>query len=1021
MSNQSRFSCSYCGNLHATQRALTQHLSKAVLCRAANLGAKKALNSSLHKPFLLPHSNITGGKSNVDLASVPNAPVRPWSEVPTGGAKLAPDRFQFNQNAAQHEDEFAVPEEDDTDLEDNEPQNEEKDQRTYNSIYKDYYSYVQEAKENVKMPNKYQVALDLMQILRRTDASLGTYNEVMAWHFRSTGKIQGHQKANKSPDFVSREALFRFLKRRYNRDVGYSIQTPVILPSCGQKANVVTNDTAKVLQSLLTDPRIQDNDYLFWGNDPFCPPPETLNFIEDLNSGLCYTATYKKLIKDPTKQVLLPTPLYIDGASTGQFASLQITAVKITLGIFTRLAREKGYMWRTLGYLPYVSDADSRGKRQLADSGHADGTKAYLEMLEDEGLLPEQDVKAAQDMHVMLEHVLADLVELQRTGFKWDLAYRGKLYKGIEFIPFVPFIKADTDEAERLCGKYTSRGQNVACLCRYCECPTEESSNQRANYRLKDPKRITKMIQKKDLEGLKAISQQFIQNAFYKVQFGLHNELGVHAACPLEMLHHILLGIFKTVRDVFNDSVGLSSKDLKEFTALATQYGALLNRQSERDMPKTAFYNGLNTSKLMANEYPGILLLILTVLKSGLGQTMLKKKPKWRQAGVIDDWVMLLETLLEWHAWLRQPQIKVEDVKRAEKKHRYLMYLIKKVANRTKGMGLNTAKFHGILHLCMDMLNYGTPLEVDTGANESHHKPAKKEAKKTQKRKATFDFQTANRLLEMELLALFQEELEGRPPWEYWEGYNHPSNAAYLPENDPEPEVGGLFFWCKHNPLNNEYFLKLPSNEQKGKKIAVEQDFVDFVGGLQELVGPQIGPIKVLTRHKRNGHIFRASPNFYGGTWRDWVIVDWGKNYGKLPNKLWGFVDLQELNENFRGEYGGLDRLGPNVYAIVESATYVNQPTEEEEDAWEGPLNTDMFTALELEADAMEEGYVTKIKFYLADVEAFVEPVAVVPDIGGKSNGYWMVKPRRDWANLFSKWLQVAHNEDDMSDSESDE
>ena len=37
--------------------------------------------------------------------------------------------------------------------------------------------------------------------------------------------------------------------------------------------------------SLLTDPRLKDEDYLFWGDNPFAPPPESVEYIEDLNTG----------------------------------------------------------------------------------------------------------------------------------------------------------------------------------------------------------------------------------------------------------------------------------------------------------------------------------------------------------------------------------------------------------------------------------------------------------------------------------------------------------------------------------------------------------------------------------------------------------------------------------------------------------------------------------------------------------------------------------------------------------------
>ena len=63
--------------------------------------------------------------------------------------------------------------------------------------------------------------------------------------------------------------------------------------------------------------------------------------------------------------------------------------------------------------------------------------------------------------------------------------------------------------------------------------------------------------------------------------------------------------------------------------------------------------------------------------------------------------------------------MKVKHVKRLDKKHRYIMYVMKKVAQRSTGMGLNIMKFHAIIHLMDDILAFGVPLEFDTAANES--------------------------------------------------------------------------------------------------------------------------------------------------------------------------------------------------------------------------------------------------------------------------------------------------------------
>ena len=55
--------------------------------------------------------------------------------------------------------------------------------------------------------------------------------------------------------------------------------------------------------------------------------------------------------------------------------------------------------------------------------------------------------------------------------------------------------------------------------------------------------------------------------------------------------------------------------------------------------------------------------------------------------GVVDDWIMLLETLLEWQGWLNSPKMMKSDVQRAKTKHRYIMCLVRKMADQKKRNG----------------------------------------------------------------------------------------------------------------------------------------------------------------------------------------------------------------------------------------------------------------------------------------------------------------------------------------------
>ena len=895
-----------------------------------------------------------------------------------------------------------------------------------------FKDYAQRANDFVPLDAKKTLtAIKLLHVLRHTKASLDTYEEMMRWHLVSQNLLHPRDSLAKSPHFVSRDHLYKYLKKRYNRHEGFGIEEQIVLPGSKARATMITNETVMVIQQLLIDPRVRPEDYLFNDkNDPFAPPPADLDYIADLNTGQSYIQTWHRLITKPGKQILCPILLYIDGAATGQFVDLPITAVKIALGIHTRTAREKPHFWGTLGYIPEPTKVKSIGLRQLVASGHHDGTIPYFEMLDNEGRLAEAEAQAdtpkkgkkgktkgpdniekpdalqkAQDLHAMLDHILAGLVKLQKEGLKWDLIYDGRSFE-VEFVFFVPFIRCDTDEADKLCGSYTNRTRHVAQLCRYCKCPTQQSDNIRAKYAKKTPKMIGKLVEKKDLEGLRKLSQQYIQNALYKIRFGAHTDQGVHGACPLEMLHAVLLGHFPTIRDTFFEQIGPTSHRAKKLNTLASEFGRLLSRQSDRDMPKTKFSGGIRRGKLMAKEYTGIILVLLITIKSPQGQKIMQHKNRhFQNPQIIKNWIMLLETCLQWVQWLQSPKMPLKDVERCPKKFQNIMYLMKRIAGRQAGMGLKTTKFHCILHMPEDMLAYGVPLEVDTKFNEMHHKPSKAAAALTQKDKAQFEKQVHERLEEMYLLDLAEEEMEGRGIMHYY------SSHQFDPKHTPKKpdKTGGRYFVVTTHPNSGRNFMYDPTdNSRKLGNTHVEVDLIDFLVDLQDRVNLDIPRIQLLTLHRRNGMIFRGSASFRGGVWRDWVVVDWGRGYEKLPSRIWGFVDLSSLRKNSRINIGGMNNLQAGVYAVVESSKYVENPT-----------NTELIQEIEIEVGGfVAGGYVSQLVFYLAPVEAFVEPAVVVPNIGGKNNSYMWLKPRQTWGESFVKWLQEPYRLDDLSDSE---
>jgi hypothetical protein len=74
-----------------------------------------------------------------------------------------------------------------------------------------------------------------------------------------------------------------------------NIVEEIVLPFLHTKVKIVKN-----MESLLTDPRIVDNDYLSWGNNPISALPKwkDIGKIGDINTGKAYVESYAKLIKN---------------------------------------------------------------------------------------------------------------------------------------------------------------------------------------------------------------------------------------------------------------------------------------------------------------------------------------------------------------------------------------------------------------------------------------------------------------------------------------------------------------------------------------------------------------------------------------------------------------------------------------------------------------------------------------------------------------------------------------------------
>jgi hypothetical protein len=233
-------------------------------------------------------------------------------------------------------------------------------------------------------------------------------------------------------------------------------------------------------------------------------------------------------------------------------------------------------------------------------------------------------------------------------------------------------------------------------------------------------------------------------------------------------------------------------------------------------------------------------------------------------------------------------------------------------------MDLKLLKFHTIVHIWEVILELGVPLEYDTSANKSMHKPSKNASKMTQKAHAMFNFQTANRLVEFYLIDLAMEELQSQK--QLWEFYDR--RTPKKQQNPPEPPVwtGETKIIVSRDPESGEPSFDMRTKSKFADKTVWNTKLLLFRLELQDKVEQylQSEDMPIFICHKQNGQVFSGHPNYRGkGPWKDWVWVDWGAGYGRLPAHIWCFVVLRGMPTGRNTiHYGGIP-LTDGAFAVV--------------------------------------------------------------------------------------------------------
>ena len=768
------------------------------------------------------------------------------------------------------------------------------------------------------MPRMYKVGARLLLIL--SDAPIYKYDELLA--FLKTV----------SPDEFSnvpnRKSMMQFLKKRYGLEGLQPKLKEVVLNESLPKPLTATVTTfsfvhgVSYLLGLIES--AQPEDITIDPDDPFnsrCEFTADLE-LDELCTGRRFINAYKVCRnKYGKKAIPLPIPLELDKTHTDTTGKLTVEQLRYSIAWFSRSVLKQDESWIGLGMIPLAA---------AQPKAHLPTTK--------------KGAAKSKDYHCFLDGILSGMKRVYECkGLKVKtLKLPKRLPDGttvtmehheVTLVPYILLLNGDNEGADKVAGCYTHK-MHSSQLCHICKVPTDHTSNPMLRYPPKLDQEIKEIVKDallgdpEAIETLRKLSIHATKNAFSdNLEFLDVSGVGVFGILGPEVLHLIQKGIHEYTLEAFygqkkepkkkkNTKVPDPGKDpkkglrrvipeakVKQVNALAFAVGSMLQRGSERDIPRMKFANGVTSdTHRSGSEMQGLVLHMLILLTSDCGKGIACLEEDNRSG-----WVKALEMILLLEEFMKTTTpIKVSDLILVRGLIKDVLVQFKKMIDRTKGMGMNFVKFHLPKHIVEYMLNFALCVNFSSADLETRHKFfAKLTSKTTQKRIDEFDFQVGCRQIDLLALAQCRKELAA--------SLKEAINDIVIQANHPLPSVDGMMgelegasddaslngvFEGKDGVAYGENSYQLTRSAglvkvtKNGRQIPIQwsnqdlqlqQRIEEFLKKqlFQNLLKDDVQSVEIFTevRSKENKKMYRANAMYKQGKnnkpWFDWACVKW--------------------------------------------------------------------------------------------------------------------------------------------------
>ena len=883
-----------------------------------------------------------------------------------------------------------------------------------------------------------KVKIKLMKIMRNHNIPLAAERELYQW----AAEAESQQLFSWSQGnlFKTRKSAMKELYKTAPEIEGGDFE-PVVIdwrykasfdPShCGRK-QIYVRSFRKALHSLLTNVTLVTECNLSFPNqnDPTSfernPPLENDDIIRELHHGSWWIETWKRKCNPRNNEILVPIILYMDGIAIDNNGLTSLTPLNMTLGIFNDLTRSsRPDAWETIYFHP-------SGKRDKAD----------------------ESIDNVNNLHAGLRAALNSLKEAcdSSEGLRWsNLPWNGRSWSVI--LKFaVAFFIGDTPQHDDLCGHY--RSANTKMLCRHCNCPRPLGINARANVLkeriLNDDGCFSFLPESGGLDAASSfgivrfwtlndfcpqvpgsqirpsdyfqnISHHEIKggNAFYDLDFGV-NPYNIHFATPGERLHMHQLGCAKRAAETFReDFLGMNCWLLGSMDRVASYYGAVVQRQSNRDFPRTNFSESIHTAKKEGGQYLGMLYIQMLTLLSAEGRQALtsprtpgnQENKNRKTEEEIDRRIYALELILGMEEFLKYSgsisevmKVDAHNVTNLDKMAVLFVATLDLNLRRSKGDGNNLIKNHMYFHLSEYIRCFGPPSGWDSAPSESNHKTeVKAPAKRTQQVKDTLIKQTCKRILEYRRIDRLDREFD---LFEHADRFRSSIVSANVSSNPDGISCGSQFHIFERGGVP-----RMEWTEQSNKNSPWHPDDVLKFVCDEVIPGLQSSSVTGYTEHKRYDRdrnmqlLFRAHPSFksdsgqLSNVWYDWAyfqldLGDLGQQV--YPCQILCFLSLKGPFAN-GNSVSGFEVQRDGLYAVVRRFLFTNSVSSKR------CPRENCFNGLVIEGKLHD-------KLYLFDCNTIDSEAAVVRNFGTtdrffvlSNRGEWLVNFRETMVSLEEK------------------